>query len=91
METTTYPYNYDGDEFSEPLPQPDEYILPSHFVGYLINGDTTGYSDEELQVIQSFEVGKGFCVGVKEDSPFFRHGHALNSNEGADCYTFLFW
>lgn len=70
--------------------EPDEYVLPAHYAGYLINGDRDGYEDDELEAIENWVKGKGWCVGTKEDYPFFQHGHALNRNQGADCFTFLF-
>jgi len=67
-----------------------EYILPAHFASYLINGDASGYTDEELTQVQQWEKGKGYCVGTTDDTPEFRHGHDLNRNQGADCLAFIF-
>lgn len=66
-----------------------EYTLPAHYAGYLINGDLTGYTDEEIEQIQQWEKGKGYCAGTTEEEPEFRHGNDLNRNQGADCYTFI--
>lgn len=67
-----------------------ELILPSFYACYLINGDMDGLSFKEVNNLKLLESRFGSCTGTVEDEPFFRHGHALNINEGADCYTFIF-
>lgn len=44
------------------------YLLPEHWAPYLINGDETGYSPEELSAITSWEIANapGPCLG-RED------------------------
>jgi hypothetical protein len=67
-----------------------EYVLPSHWAGYLINGDASGYSDEEITEIDKFVTDNelGFCTGVSDDS-WFAHKNDANSL-GADVSTFTF-
>lgn len=67
-----------------------ELVLPSFYAGYLINGDIQGLTPKEENELKRLEMLYGPCSGTLEDEPFFKHGHALNINEGADCYTFIF-
>jgi hypothetical protein len=67
-----------------------EYLLPSHWASYLINGDASGLEDEEIKEIDSWYESEGVrsCVGVEEDG--FHWGNDASSL-GGDCsvYTFM--
>ena len=63
-------------------------ILPTHWAGYLINGDTEGFFDEELEHMFYYERMYGPCVGVSEESWFARRNDAMNI--GADVSYFDF-
>lgn len=69
----------------------NEFILPTWCLGYLINGDATNLTDAEFEVLQTWERGKGFCVGTREDCPEFRRHNDLTGFTGDDCYTFIFF
>lgn len=68
----------------------EEYTLPAYWAGYLINGDATGYSDEEIQEIDDFLAKRslGFCTGVSDDT-WFAHRNDANSM-GSDVAKFTF-
>lgn len=40
------------------------YFLPSFWASYLINGDASGYSDEEINDIQNHVRNLGYCTDV---------------------------
>jgi hypothetical protein len=67
-----------------------EFVLPATWAGYLINGDATGYSDEEIKEIDDFcdSHELGFCTGVSDDT-WFAHKNDANSL-GSDVATFTF-
>jgi hypothetical protein len=52
----------------------EEFVLPSNWASYFVNADTSGYSDEELDEIQSFEdsivarYNQCICVDVSENT-----------------------
>lgn len=48
----------------------ETYTLPAYWASYLVNGDASGYTDEEIAEIDTFCKGKGCCVGCSDDSEF---------------------
>ena len=58
-----------------------EYDLPAFWESALINGDMSGYSDDEEKQIDAFidsvlaEYGSCHCIGVDCDSTNFRAYH----------------
>ena len=70
----------------------ETYILPAYYACYLVNGDRDGYTDEEIEKIDSFLERKklGHCVDVDIENTYFTHGHDLNRNQGADVCEFTF-
>ena len=68
------------------------YILPSFYASYLINADASGYTDEEIDLIDSFVDRKklGHCLNADVENTYFTHGHHLNRNQGADVCEFTF-
>lgn len=68
-----------------------EYTLPTHWASMLINGDTSGMTDDEVADIDSWllRVKPGHAVNVGDES-WFTHGHDANRNQGAEVATFTF-
>jgi len=66
------------------------YILPYHWAGYLINGDPSGYSEDEIFEIDEFVIrnGLGFCIHVHHE-PWFAHKNDSNSL-GSEVTEFTF-
>lgn len=48
------------------------YKLPTHWAAYFINGDATGYDDEELQAINDWQADHPdeSCLDVANDAAF---------------------
>ena len=69
----------------------EEYILPAHLACYLVNGDASGYSDEEIEEIDKFvdEKSLGFCTGVDSEDTYFSPFNDMN-NMGNDVCKFTF-
>jgi len=66
-----------------------EYTLPDYLACYLINGDEDGITDNEKAEIDAFLANEGIkIVEVKDDSSF-RWCNDLNSNQGANCSTYI--
>lgn len=67
-----------------------EYSLPEFWASYLINGDSSGLSDSELEEIDAFLKNKnlGFCLSCS-DYPEFRMSNDAN-NLGGDCLDYIF-
>ena len=61
------------------------YELPSHWASYLINGDSSSMTEEEVKdcniCIETF----GRCIEVSEESYF-----TINRGIGQDCSTYKF-
>lgn len=75
----------------------ETFILPAHWAVALINGDTSGMTDEDEAAIDDFLVaqsdGTSFihCVDMGEDEGFMRHHDASDFLPFAcDCATFTF-
>lgn len=77
-----------------------EVIVPSHCLSYLVNGDMSGYEDNEIRAMQAFEnkwQGKlanglnigDICVPLDGREPSFSPNNDVYGREGADCYKFL--
>jgi len=66
------------------------YLLPEHWAPYLINGDETGYSPEELSAITSWEIANapGPCLGCEDFSHFEWCGDDGRIGEMRCTYTF---
>ena len=66
------------------------FKLPAFWAISLINGDQSGYTDQEILEISKFvdDNGLGYCVGCSEES-FFQHSNDAN-NIGSDCLEFYF-
>lgn len=68
------------------------YTLPAFWASALINGDSSGLSDDEDQALAQWldDVKPGYCVGC-EDSPEFTRWHdAREYSSAGDCLTFIF-
>jgi hypothetical protein len=71
------------------------YILPSCYACALVNDDYSGLEEQDIRDLTDFinerqKMGRFFyCVQVSEES-YFRHGHAINRNQGADVSDFTF-
>ena len=72
-------------EFEEDF---DIYTLPAYWARYLVNGDVSGYTDEETAEIDAFCSDKGCCVGCGDDS-WFSSQSDVNSL-GSDVKEFYF-
>lgn len=67
------------------------YRIPEHFACAIINDDYSGLSDDDEKHLNEWlkRVKPGWAC-APDGEPFFAHGHALNANEGADCYDIAF-
>lgn len=66
----------------------DIYTLPAYWASALINGDYSGYEDNEIAEIQEFERLHGYCVGCGDDSWFASHSDV--NSLGGDVKEFYF-
>jgi len=64
------------------------YTLPAYWASALINGDYSGYEDDEIAEIQEFERLHGCCVGCGDDS-WFSWQNDVNKL-GGDVQEFYF-
>ena len=64
-------------------------IYPSYWAAYLINGDSSGYDDDEIKQIDEVTSGLGYCVRISDET-WFQHGHDGNRNQGADVAKYEF-
>jgi len=64
--------------------------LPSFFAGYLINGDSSGLNEQEIQEIDSFleKEGVGHCMSMSDET-WFSWRNDMNT-VGNDVATFTF-
>jgi hypothetical protein len=64
--------------------------LPSFFASYLINGDSSGLNDQEIQEIDSFleKKGVGHCMSMSDET-WFSWRNDMNT-VGNDVATFTF-
>lgn len=69
------------------------YTLPTYWASYLVNGDGSGYEDEEIAEIDEWmkRMELPAPCDVDLDNAYFTHGHCANRNQGADVcvYSFL--
>lgn len=69
-----------------------EYTIPSHSLGYFINGDMDGYTDQDLQEFKEFEqklIKRHGNANIRlmdeeQGEAGFCHSNDLN-NLGGDC------
>lgn len=65
------------------------YTLPTCFASYLMNDDSSGLEDSDIEQIDKFvQERKIYCVGVLDNEKFTSHNDL--DNFGADCSTFQF-
>lgn len=69
-----------------------EYILPAHWASALVNGDKSGFSDEESEALEAWlnHEGVGSCVDVSEDAFFSPTHDARFYVLHCDCLKFTF-
>ena len=67
----------------------EEFLLPVYWASYLINGDATGYEDDEFEEIEEWVTcnAPGPCLDVGEASFCWRGD---DSTQGADRAVFTF-
>jgi hypothetical protein len=61
-----------------------EFICPIYFLGYILNGDPEGLTNEEIERINNVLSGYS-CFSVNGE-PFFSYRNDFN-NFGEDCVT----
>jgi len=68
----------------------ETFLLPVHWAPYLINGDESGYSPEELLEISEWEISNspGPCIGCENYSEFCWRGD--DGPLGAERTTYTF-
>ena len=66
----------------------DTYVLPAYWASYLINGDLSGYSDEEIAEMEEFCKGLGPCIDMTDEDEFSWTNDA--NNLGGAVATFHF-
>jgi len=72
----------------------ETFILPAYWASALINADFSGYSDEELNEIEQFEIDnteencRFTCVGCSEEEYFSWHNDANNLGDNVLEFTF---
>jgi hypothetical protein len=74
-----------------------ELTLPTHFASALINGDESGLSERDQDVLELFtqhqvnKFGSCWCMDVKDDAAFTAcHDLAYLGIMASDCATFVF-
>ena len=74
-----------------------EMLLPAHWAAALINGDETGFDDEEQEAFDTFcstmesYYGSWFAIDVSEDVSFVKnHDAAEYGVLACDCATITF-
>jgi len=75
----------------------ESFILPTHWASAMINGDVTGYDDDDIEAINLFsdhmvkEYGRCWCLDVTDDNGFLKYHDAETYGILAcDCSTFTF-
>jgi hypothetical protein len=61
-----------------------EFICPIYFLGYILNGDPEGLTNEEIERINN--VLSGYSCFSASEEPFFSYRNDFN-NLGEDCVT----
>lgn len=64
-----------------------EYTLPDYLACYLINGDTDGITEAEMNEIDEYLEKEGVAIMSMEEDSSFRWSNDLN-NTGAMCSTY---
>jgi hypothetical protein len=77
--------------------QIETYLLPSHWASALVNGDVTGYEEDDLNAIILFTDamvrchGRCWCVNVDEEESFTHYHDARRYGVLAcNCTEFTF-
>ena len=54
----------------------NEYRLPAHWASYFVNGDATGFDDDELERIEQWEHDHPdeYCVAIDDEVDFCQDG-----------------
>ena len=60
----------------------ETYKLPAYWASYLINGDASGYTDDEIAEIDRFCAGKGRCEGCSDETEEFSWRNDANKLGG---------
>ena len=77
-----------------------EVTVPDYCLPYLVNGDTEGYDEDELNAMQKFEskwngkLANGLnigdvCVPLEGRDPSFTHSNDIFGKISCVCYRFL--
>lgn len=91
--------NVDNDQ----IPADGNYtdiLVPEHCLNYLVNGDLTGYEDDEIEAMQRFEskwagrIANGLiigdiCIPIEGRHPSFEPKNDVYGWLGCDCYRFM--
>jgi hypothetical protein len=69
--------------------------LPAHWASALINGDFSGLDDSEAAALDAWQTaataeGYGECLGVSEESAFYKYHDARAFVLACDCSDFTF-
>jgi hypothetical protein len=53
-----------------------EYLLPAHWGNYFVNGDATGFEDDELERIEQWEHDHPdeYCIAIDDEIDFCQSG-----------------
>jgi hypothetical protein len=63
------------------------YTLPEYLASYLINGDASGLTEQEINEIDSFLKKEKISILSAGDEPFFKWRNDMNS-QGATCLEY---
>lgn len=91
--------NVDNDQ----IPADGNYtdiLVPEHCLNYLVNGDLTGYEDDEIEAMKRFEskwagrIANGLiigdiCIPMEGRHPSFEPKNDVYGWLGCDCYRFM--
>ena len=75
-----------------------DFILPSYYASAFVNGDYSGLSDEEEEMISDFinanitKYGRFYCIDVDVDNTYFARHNDLTgmSHLGSDVCRYTF-
>ena len=92
--------NVENDNIANNYENYDVVYVPDWCLDYLVNGETQGYTEEELMAMQNFEnkfAGKivnglnigDICVPLDGAEPSFERENSVTGREGSMCYTFF--
>jgi hypothetical protein len=53
-----------------------EYLLPAHWGNYFVNGDATGFEDDELERIEQWEHDHPdeYCIAIDDEIDYCQSG-----------------